>query len=157
LAPVDRRRPDTPLYQVTATQQRWLDLEGFYTRYGDVVELLDSIDDRYVIINAGDELALEFQAGDPPVGGWQRDFILTGDGWVKDGDFNTSFSRWVRPLPAHNDREYAGPLAPLEEDPVYLRHRDDWRNYHTRYLAPRQFHIQLLRTATTPTMVDIAP
>jgi len=40
----------------------WRDLEGYYTRYGDVGELLESVDDRYVIMNAGDELRLRFAA-----------------------------------------------------------------------------------------------
>lgn len=139
LLPLDRRRPDTPVYELEATQQRWLDLEGYYTRFGDVRELLTTVDDRYVIMNAGDELVFEFEVvGDVP-NGWQRDFVLVGDGWVKDGDFNTAFSASVQPLPAHNDVEYAGPLVPLDRDPVHLRHSDDWRVYHTRYVTPRRF------------------
>jgi hypothetical protein len=137
--PTARRRPDIPAYQVEATDQRWLDLEGFYTRFGEVLPLLSKVDDRYVIMNAGDELALEFAAPGEPPPGWQRDFVLIGDGWVKDGDFNTAFSRWVGPLPAHDAPEYAGPLVPLERDPVHLRHPDDWQIYHTRYVAPGRF------------------
>ena len=139
LLPLDRRRPDTPVYEVASTQQQWLDLEGYYTRFGDVRELLQKIDDRYVIMNAGDELVLEFAAGDAPPEGWHRDFVLIGDGWVKDGDFNTAFSQWVRPLPTHTDADYSGPLLPLEHDPVYLRHPDDWRTFHTRYVTPDHF------------------
>jgi hypothetical protein len=139
LLPADRRRPDTPIYEVVATKPRWLDLEGFYTRFGDVRELLAAVDDRYLIMNAGDELFLEFAStGDVP-DGWRRDFVLVGDGWVKDGDFNTAFSQWVRPLPSHEDWEYDGPLKPLEHDPVYLQHTDDWRVYHTRYVTPHHF------------------
>ena len=53
--------PETPSYApVAATGQRWRDLVGFYTRFGDVRELIAGIDDRYVIMNAGDELALSF-------------------------------------------------------------------------------------------------
>jgi tetratricopeptide (TPR) repeat protein len=138
VSPLNRRRPDVPSYEVESTQQRWLDLEGYYTRFGDVRELLAATDDRYVIMNAGDEIALEFSAPQVPPQGMRRDFVLIGDGWVKDGDFNTAFSRWVRPLPAHADVEYAGPLTPLEDDPVYRRFPDDWRDYHTRYVTPRQ-------------------
>ena len=103
LLAVDRRRPDTPLYELESAEQRWLDLEGYYTRFGDVRELLTKVDDRYVIMNAGDEFVLEFNAGDEVRSGWRRDFVLVGDGWVKDGDFNTAFSRSIRPLPAHGD------------------------------------------------------
>ena len=145
LLPPDRQRPDTPIYEVQATQQRWPDLEGFYTRFGDVRELLAQVDDRYVIVNAGDEMVFEFAKQTEPAAGWKRDFVLVGDGWVKDGDFNTAFSQWVRPLPTHEEQDYAGPLLPLAEDPVYLKHPEDWRNYHTRYVTPRRFQQRLWR------------
>ena len=41
--------------------------------------------------------------------GMVRDFILVGDGWVKDGDFNTTFSRTVLPLPTHASGRYTTP------------------------------------------------
>jgi len=128
MLPGDRRRPDTPTYEVATLEQCWLDLEGFYTRFGEVKELLAAIDDRYVIMNAGDELVFEFQSAPELPGGWRRDFILVGDGWVKDGDFNTAFSPWVRPLPSHDHQDYAGPLVPLDQDPIYLKYQEDWRH-----------------------------
>ena len=51
--------------KLTGTSQRWHDLIGLYTRFGDVRELLEGVDDRYVIVNAGDELALRFPAPRP--------------------------------------------------------------------------------------------
>jgi hypothetical protein len=143
LRPVERRRPDTPIYEVESTAQRWLDLEGYYTRFGDVRELIATVDDRYVIMNAGDELALEFAAPPPPADGWRRDFVLVGDGWVKDGDFNTAFSQWLHPLPRHDQAAY-GPPTPLADDPVYRRHVEDWRDYHTRYVSPRDGFFRIL-------------
>ena len=89
-----------------ARAQRWRDLIGFYTRFGDVRELLKEVDDRYVIANAGDELVLRFPAPPPPAEGWVRDFVLIGDGWNKDGDFNTAFSKTVLPLPSHKRPGY---------------------------------------------------
>ena len=124
------------MYEVAAREPRWLDLEGYYTRFGDVGVLLDKVDDRYVVMNAGDELVLEFVADDGPREGMERDFVLIGDGWVKDGDFNTSFSQTVRPLPSHGDRLYAGPLRSLQQDPVYQRSPEDWQVFHTRYVSP---------------------
>ena len=54
--------PEIPDYNhLMSTTQIWRDLEGYYTRYGDVRELLAGIDDRYVIMNAGDEMSLHFQ------------------------------------------------------------------------------------------------
>ncbi|TWU06210.1 CRTAC1 family protein [Stieleria varia] len=143
LLPEHRRRPDTPVYEVTSTGQRWLDLDGYYTRYGDIGDLLESVDDRYAIVNAGDELVFEFDAIGRPPSGWQRDFVLVGDGWVKDGDLNTAFSQTVLPLPSHDKTEYRGPLVPLIEDAVYQQHIKDWLNYHTRYITHDHFHQHL--------------
>ncbi len=65
-----------------------------------------------------------------------RDFVVIGDGWVKDGDFNTTFSRTVLPLPTHASGRYDRPPSTLEADPVYQRHRADFEQYHTRYVWP---------------------
>ncbi len=132
--------PELPHYDsITGTGQRWRDLIGFYTRFGDVGELLKEVDDRYVIANAGDELALRFPAPAPPPEGWTRDFIMIGDGWNKDGDYNTAFSKTVLPLPSHRQPSYDSPPQPLEDDPVYRFHPDDWREYHTRYVTSGEF------------------
>jgi hypothetical protein len=141
----DRRKPDIPQYdRLAGAGPRWQDLEGYYTRYGDVRELLQQTDDRYVIMNAGDEIILRFAAPAPPPAGWTRDFVLIGDGWVKDGDFNTANSRTVQPLPAHALRKYGGPAQPLEDDPVFQRNTEDWRRFHTRYVAPYAFERGLM-------------
>lgn len=118
---------------------RWRDLTGYYTRFGDVRELLGKVDDRYVIMNAGDEMRFRFKAPPPPRQGWVRDFVMIGDGWVKDGDFNTTFSKTVLPLPAHDLKDYDKLPRRLQDDPVYRRHARDWRTYHTRYVTPRRF------------------
>ena len=118
--------PETPDYSRLAnTTQRWRDLEGYHTRFGDVRELLTGVDDRYVIMNAGDELRLEFPERPAPPDGWRRDFVLIGDGWEKDGDFNTEFSQTVLPLPSHARPAYGAEPPPreLEDDPVYQAHR----------------------------------
>lgn len=137
--------PETPDYNtVESTSPRWRDLVGYHTRFGDVLELLSSVDDRYVIMNAGDEMRLSFAAPAAPPRGWRRDFVLIGDGWEKDGDYNTGHSQTVLPLPSHADPAYgshlrAGASLALEDDPVYRRHPGDWEKYHTRYVTPRRF------------------
>jgi len=74
--------PETPDYaRIANTAPRWRDLVGYHTRFGDVNELLTRVDDRYVIMNAGDELRLEFNERPAPANGWRRDFVLVGDGW----------------------------------------------------------------------------
>jgi hypothetical protein len=94
------------------------------------------VDDRYMIMNAGDELRLAFPEAPPLPPGFVRDFILVGDGWVKDGDYNTVASRTVLPLPTHRSPTYAESAGRLEDDPMYLRHREDFERYHTRYVSP---------------------
>ena len=137
----DRSSPELPLYPaLEGTAPRWRDLIGYYTRFGDVRELLQVVDDRYVIMNAGDELVLRFAARLSPPSGWRRDFVLIGDGWNKDGDYNTTFSKTVLPLPAHDQPAYTAPPGRLEDDPVYRRHAQDWQRYHTRYITPQPFH-----------------
>jgi hypothetical protein len=142
--------PETPKYGALANVgQRWRDLTGYYTRYGDVAELLSSVDDRYVIMNAGDEIRLTFSepvSPKPPQGAkadrrWTRDYVLIGDGWVKDGDYNTTFSKTVEPLPRHGHPNYeaAPPTPNIEDDPAYRAHAADWQRYHTRFVAPDRF------------------
>jgi hypothetical protein len=134
--------PETPHYeQIASVSQRWRDLVGFHTRFGNVNALLSGVDDRYVIMNAGDEMRLRFREQPAPESGWRRDFVLIGDGWEKDGDYNTGFSQTVLPLPSHDRPDYgkSHASANLEDDPVYQRHRADWEEYHTRWVTPTAF------------------
>lgn len=134
------RAPEVPDYkQIEGTKQRWRDLIGYYTRYGDVRELVDHIDDRYVIVNSGDELSLRFAEQSPPPAGWVRDYVIVGDGWIKDGDYNSTFSKTVLPLPYHAKNEYVTRPGRLEDEWVYQRHPEDWQTYHTRYVTPDVF------------------
>jgi hypothetical protein len=79
----------------------WRQHEGYYTRYGPVNDLLDKIDDRYVIYGPGEEISLAFQAPDSITmpDGWIRDYFFYAFGWIKDGDPNTVHSETVTPLP----------------------------------------------------------
>ncbi|MET0646064.1 MAG: FG-GAP-like repeat-containing protein [Pyrinomonadaceae bacterium] len=132
--------PETPDYdRIASTGQRWRDLVGYYTRFGDVRELLSETDDRVVISNAGDELLLRFQEQPPPPAGWERDYVLVGNGWIKDGDYNSEFSKTVLPLPSRDKEYYTTAPTRLEDDPVYQRHPQDWQNFHTRYVTPHVF------------------
>tara|TARA_R100001143_G_C3361105_1_gene135929 strand:- start:3159 stop:6620 length:3462 start_codon:yes stop_codon:yes gene_type:complete len=141
----DERSPKLPTYsEISSTNQRWRDLEGFHTRFGDVSPLLTEIDDRYVIMNAGDELVLHFQSLPDPAEGYIRTYVFESDGWVKDGDYNTEASATVLPLPYHGQADYEySEQGSLFSDPVFQRHRMDWVNYHTRYVTPHDFRTAL--------------
>jgi hypothetical protein len=148
VTPTGRTEPELPTYdRLGSTAQVWRDLVGRYTRFGDVLPLTEAVDDRYVIMNAGDELALEFPALPDPPPGWTRDFVLVGDGWIKDGDLNTGYSKTVMPLPYHGLEDYVVPPGRLEHDPAYRRHPGDWETFHTRHVTPRRFHDALLPLA----------
>lgn len=138
--------PELPDYdQIVSVGQPWRDLIGYHTRFGDIRELLEKVDDRYAILTAGDEIVLRFAAPADPPPGWKRDFVWISDGWVKDGDYNTRFGKTVLPLPAHDMKNYTTPPGLLEDDPVYQLHRDDWQAYHTRYITPHIFERGLRR------------
>jgi hypothetical protein len=133
--------PELPQYdKIMGSGQIWRDLEGYTTRFGDVRELLEKIDGRMVIANAGDELRLRFAALPAPPAGWKRDYVMVGAGWIKDGDFNTVYSKTVLPLPYPGMKDYKVAPGRLEDDPAYKLHPADWQNYHTRYVAPDKFN-----------------
>ena len=132
--------PEVPDYnRLSGSKQIWRDLIGYYTRFGDVRELLLRADDRYVIMNAGDEMSFRFAAPPPPPAGWVRDYVIVGDGWIKDGDYNSTFSKTVLPLPYHAKNLYDTPPTRLEDEWVYRQHPDDWQKYHTRYVTADTF------------------
>jgi Tfp pilus assembly protein PilF len=138
--------PELPDYNhFEGTKQRWRDLAGYYTRFGDVRELLAHVDDRYVIMNSGDEMSFRFTEQPPPPSGWTRDYVIVGDGWIKDGDYNSGFSKTVQPLPYHAKNLYDTPPGRLEDEWVYRHHSEDWQHYHTRYVTPDVFQNALRR------------
>jgi tetratricopeptide (TPR) repeat protein len=136
----NRSSPQVPDYnRIASSKQVWRDLTGYYTRFGDVRELLLAADDRYVIMNAGDEMTFRFAAQPPLPEGWVRDYLIVGDGWIKDGDYNTGFSKTNLPLPRHDEQEYTTAPGRLEDEWVYRRYPQDWQNFHTRYITPEIF------------------
>jgi tetratricopeptide (TPR) repeat protein len=128
----ERRQPEEFDYQHWMPVSAWNPTPGLYTRYGDVLPLLDRVDDELAILGSGDEVRLRF-AGDglpalPP--GWRRDFLLDVDGWAKDADPNTAYSQSVEPLPFHAMSAYPYPAA--ERFPDDAEHRRWRETYNTR-------------------------
>lgn len=125
-------------YHVTKGQ-KWRDLTGDYTRYGDVLPLLQKADDEYVIANSGDELSLGFDAAHLPQlpKGWTRDFLIYSEGWVKDGDLNTAYGQTVAPLPFHKMPSY--PYGKNIHYPADKAHREYREKYNTRKVTTDDF------------------
>lgn len=131
--------PHLPRYHTVSTAPKWRDLAGMYTRYGDVLPLLLEADSRYVIMNAGDEMTLAFDAARLPAlpAGWKRDFLFYNDGWVKDGDLNTAHGQTVAPLPFQNMKSY--PYGANESYPGGEEDLDYQRTYNTRAVTAERF------------------
>ena len=128
----ERRQPENFLYDQTAPVSSWNPTPGRYTRYGNVGKLLSKIDDEMTIMGAGDELTLQFETTRFPAlrPGWKRDFLLLVDGWAKDADANTAFSKTVEPLPFHNMSAY--PYPATERFPGDAAHRGYRDQYNVR-------------------------
>ena len=110
-----RLEPEGFVYAQVRPTTSWNPTPGLYTKFGPVKELLTSIDDRYVILGAGDEVAFRFKADLPaPQPGWTRDYLLFVDGWAKENDANTAFGDTVEPLPFHSMTQY-----PYSADEAY--------------------------------------
>ncbi len=135
----ERQTPNAPHgldYARVSVVSPWLPFPGRYTRYGEVGELLAAADDRSVILAAGDELALEFDASSlpPPPDGWQRTVFLESSGWDKDADRNTWGAASVEPLPFRAMTGYPyGPGEAFPDSPLHRRYREEWL---TRVVAP---------------------
>ncbi|GJM23442.1 MAG: hypothetical protein DHS20C15_33570 [Planctomycetota bacterium] len=114
----------------------WDQHPGFYTRYGRVDPLLETVDDEFVILGTGDVITLRFDASQlPPLpDGWTRDWLLDLDGWAKDGDFNTSTGDRVGPLPFHGMTSY--PPAPSDAAPDRAAWNAEWNTRAARQLKP---------------------
>jgi len=123
----ERKEPEYFVYADVKPTSMWNPTRGLYTRFGDVRPLLTRIDDRFVIMGAGDELQLLFDPhGLPPLPkGWERSWLLFVDGWAKDGDANTAHSQTVGPLPYHGMPQYPYEPPhgyPEDENKLYLEH-----------------------------------
>jgi len=143
----DFSSPHIPDYYNITTGQKWRDLTGTYTRYGDVLPLLLESDSKYVIMNAGDEISLEFIAADLPdiPENWRRDFLFYNDGWLKDGDLNTAHGQTIEPLPFHGMTAY--PYGPDDIYPYNEEFKVYMSTYNTRKIKTDSFKQFLRLTA----------
>ncbi len=125
---VVRRAPNAPHefdYSVVSRESPWLPFPGRYTRFGDVRELLVESDDRSVIMAAGDEMRLTFDAASLPAppAGWKRTLFLESHGWDKDADRNTFEGRRIEPLPFQAMETYGEAFPDTEWARLY---RERW-------------------------------
>jgi hypothetical protein len=131
----DGREPYVYDYARVSFNLPWKVFTGRYTREGDVRELVQAVDDMFVISRPGDELAISFDASSlaPLAPGWTRTFLLYADGYSKEMDINSASPEEVAPLPFHRMREY--PYRWPETFPHTPAHLDYLERYNTRLVA----------------------
>jgi len=102
---------------------------GFYTDFGDALELVTHLDDAVAIIGPGEELHLEFaDIESEPARNWRRQFVLQTAGWCKDADLFTKDSGTVEPLPTRRktpEKEYDARRKKLHQK-YNTRYRSGW-------------------------------
>jgi len=109
----------------------WAPMQGKFTRYGEVRELLTETDDCLVVLGSGDEMTLRFHAPKQPLpAGWKRDFLLYSVGWDKDCDMNTVYGTHTDPLPYNAMPSY--PYPPDKPFPQDEKHNEYLRKWQTR-------------------------
>jgi Tfp pilus assembly protein PilF len=110
---------------------------GNYTRYGDVLPLLEKPDDRFVVFSSGEGVKLDFDPGKLPAlpSGWVRDYFFYANGFEKDLDFYAAHAFTVEPLPRHSLLPYPYPAGKdYPEDSEHLRYQLE---YNTRQRSDR--------------------
>jgi hypothetical protein len=120
--PGENHGPEQYLYHEVSTTPKWPTMQGSFTPWGDVRPLLDQADDRLLVIGAGDEVTLRFNAPAEPLPlGWKRDFFFYSAGWEKDCNLLTVLGESADPLPFKAMRGYPWPgdqQAPQASDPL---------------------------------------
>jgi Flp pilus assembly protein TadD len=99
----DGRGPLSYDYSRVSARSPWKTMPGHYTAEGDVATPLAAVDDAFVVMRPGDELALAFDARGlrPLPQGWTRTFLLYADGFSKEMDVNSASPDRVDPIPVH--------------------------------------------------------
>jgi tetratricopeptide (TPR) repeat protein len=104
---------------------------GSYTHMGDVTQLLTGIDDRFVILGSGEEIAAEFDAAKLPSlpGHWKRDYFFYANGFVKDMDWWDASPFTVAQLPFHGMSAYPYPSnEKYPDDAESLGYQLNWND-----------------------------
>ncbi len=128
----DRKLPAIPDYYATADIAGFSLYEGKFTRYGNVLPLLDEVDDKFVIMHVGDSISINFDELSIPEG-MERDYYLFSDGYYKTNSIRKKLGQDVsnvEPLPFHAMSNY--PYSENESYPYDAEHMAYLEEYNTR-------------------------
>ena len=108
---------------------------GRLTHLGDVTELLQERDDRFVIFGPGDEITVKFDARKlPPLPArWKRSFVLRTVGYSKSSGPFIETGDTIEPLPFQKMSQF--PYGPDENYPRTPRHKEYRKRYNTRQVG----------------------
>ena len=122
------------IYEKASTTGPYTRPAGAYTRYGDVLPLLEAIDDKFVVFGSGDEVALDFDPAKLPAlpGGWVRDYFFIANGYEKDMDFYAYRGDTVDPLPFREMETYPYGGKSFPSD---VEHLNYLLEYNTRFMS----------------------
>lgn len=123
------------IYEKTSATGPYTRPLGTYTRYGDVLPLLTSLDDKLAVFGSGDEVRLDFDPSHLPAlpKGWVRDYFFAANGYEKDMDFYAAEGDYVAPLPFLSMEEY--PYPPKKSFPLDDAHVNYLLEYNTRHMS----------------------
>ena len=109
---------------------------GAFTRYGDVLPLLENADDMYVIGRQGDQVNMLFPAANltDPAPGMVRDYFFVVASWFKDppGEWGYGFDFTVDPMPFIAMSGF--PYTSAESYPYDAEHLAYLNMYNTRVI-----------------------
>jgi len=125
----DARTDDPLLYEFVyglPSERELALMPGSYTRYGDVTELLRSVDDRFVIFGTGDEVRIRFDDPGTPPPGLGRRFVLYSNGYYKT--YKAPISLTVAPLPfaAMSNFPYDESIEHYPDDAEHNQYLEEW-------------------------------
>ncbi len=93
--------------------------EGRFTKYGDVLPLINEVDDKLIVMGMGDELTLSFEALPPAAPGMTRSFVLKPWAYFKEQQpYNSG------PLPFRDMTRY--PYEPAEYPAELKAYDEEW-------------------------------
>jgi hypothetical protein len=102
---------------------------GYFTKYGDVLPLLENKDDYLAILRYGDQVELKFNANEVN-SGLKRSFAIHGAIWYKHAERQNGTT--VNPIP------FSGMTSYPYIESLYPTQLQDYINtWNTRYYAPR--------------------
>jgi hypothetical protein len=146
-------------YENVSATGPFIKQRGSYTRYGNVTDLLKTVDDHYVVFGSGEEIDAEFSTNSLPAlpQGWKRDYFFYANGFVKDMDFYEASPFTVADMPFHGMSAYPYPaIEHFPDDASTLKYRLDWNERFESGHTPNGYQLRYVPTPAEPPIIPAA-